>query len=417
MAAQIRVEELLPIEKNDLTLMKHSKIDSDIGHITYSALQCCRGQVSCFENNPKDGKASFSLSLEAPDSSLMSVPLSFLSCSLVPVGRDDQLIHTTVTTTSTDPGVYMIQCNPKTSGAYTIKIQVYGVQVEATSLVIPFNPYYHSITPVRMIEVNHPCGVVGSDDGCVIVSENGGNCVTILDREGKKVKSFGGESRNGDVKFSRPRGIAITEDKFLLVSDSHKIQKVSMDGMSIATVGKKGTRSLQFNCPDSVAISPVSRLVYVVDNENDRIQVFNPDLTFSHAFGSKRSSNGQFQSPHGIAFDFQGFIYITDRDNNRVQKFSQDGKFVAHFGSKKSGPGQLDSPVGIAIDTAATGLVYVSERGNHRISIFTSDGVFVRSFGRKGSSIDQFINPYGMAFGKDGFLYICDFSNDRLVVY
>ncbi|XP_011404044.2 PREDICTED: tripartite motif-containing protein 45-like [Amphimedon queenslandica] len=43
-AAQIRVEELLPIEKNDLTLMKGVKIDSDIGYITYSALQCCRGK-------------------------------------------------------------------------------------------------------------------------------------------------------------------------------------------------------------------------------------------------------------------------------------------------------------------------------------------------------------------------------------
>uniref|UniRef100_A0A1X7UVB4 SMP-30/Gluconolactonase/LRE-like region domain-containing protein n=1 Tax=Amphimedon queenslandica TaxID=400682 RepID=A0A1X7UVB4_AMPQE len=179
-----------------------------------------------------------------------------------------------------------------------------------------------------------------------------------MDREGKKIKSFGGGSGNGDAKFSKPCGIAVTKDKFLLVSDNHKIQKVSMDGMSLASVGKKGTRSMQFNCHDSIAISPTSRLVYVVDNKNDHVQVFNPDLTFSHAFGSKGSGNGQFQSPHGIAFDIQGFVYITNKDNHRVQKFSQDGGFVAHFGSRKSGPGQLESPVGIAIDTGATGLVY-----------------------------------------------------------
>ena len=418
--AQINVEELHPKEKADFVLSKDIKSLHHIGDIvTYSstAIQQCR--VKKIDRITPAGKAvSFSLSMEAPDSSVLSVPLSFLRCSLVPVGKGDQPIHTTVTTTSTDPGVYRIQCNPSTSGTHTVKVQVYDVQLEDTSLVIPINPYLDNITPVRTItEFKGPCGVAVSYDNHFIITEAYGHCVTILDREGKKVKSFGGKGGSGDVKFSSPRGVAITPDKFILVSDIVRIQKISMDGYLIASVGEKGSGPLQFKTPYGIAISPVTGQVYIADWFNHRIQVLNPDLTFSHSIGSKGSANGQFQFPRDIAIDSQGLVYVTDNDNDRIQKFSPGGKFVGQFGTKGSGPGQLNGPNGITIDTAATGLVYVSEDGNKRISVFTSDGVFVSSFGSKGSNIDQFNDPKGLAISKDGFLYVCDSSNGRLVVY
>ena len=110
-------------------------------------------------------------------------------------------------------------------------------------------------------------------------------------------------------------------------------------------------------------------------------------------------------------------MYVADLGNHRMQNFTSNGKFVAQFGSKGSGPGQLNLPCGITIDTAGTGLVYVSEYCNDRFSVFTSDGVFVSSFGRRASKIDQFNAPFELKFGKNGFLYICDFSNHQLVIY
>ena len=421
--AQINKMELQPKEKADFILSKDIKSLHHIGDIvTYSstAVQQCRvKKVGCFERLPKEKKVSFSLSMEAPDSSLLSVPLSSLRCSLVPVGKGDQPIRTTVTTTSTDPGVYRIQCNPSTRGTHTVKVQVDDVKLKDTSLVIPFNPYLDNITPVCTItELNVPWRVAVSDDNHVIVTECDGHCVTILDREGKKVKSLGGEGGSGNVKFSFPCGVAITPDKFILVSDgNHRIQKISMDGYLIASVGEEGSEPLQFHDPYGIAISPITGQVYIADKFNHRIQVLNPDLTFSHSFGSEGSANGQFQCPRDIAIDSQGLVYVTDRDNHRIQKFSPDGKFVGQFGTEGSGPGQLKYPYGITIDTAATGLVYVSEHGNNRISVFTSDGVFVSSFGSEGSNIDQFNDPSGLTLDKDGFLYVCDFSNNRLVVY
>uniref|UniRef100_A0A1X7TZD3 SMP-30/Gluconolactonase/LRE-like region domain-containing protein n=1 Tax=Amphimedon queenslandica TaxID=400682 RepID=A0A1X7TZD3_AMPQE len=417
----MNVEELHPKEKADFVLSKDIKSLHHIGDIvTYSstALQQCR--VKKIDGITPAGKAvSFSVSMEAPDSSVLTVPVSSLRCSLVPVGKGDQPVDTTVTTTSTDPGVYRIQCNPSTSGTHTVKVQVYDVHLEDTSLVIPINPYLDNITPVRTItELNYPCGVALTDDNHVMITEAYGHCVTILDREGKKVKSLGGEGGSGNVKFYYSRGVTFTPDKFLLVSDdSNRIQKISMDGYLVASVGEKGSGPLQFNTPHGIAVSPITGQVYIADTNNHRIQVLNPDLTFSHSFGSKGSANGQFQSPRDIAIDSQGLVYVADKNNDRIHKFSPDGKFVGQFGTKGSGPGQLNWPNGITIDTAATGLVYVSEWGNNCISVFTSDGVFVRKFGSEGSNIDQFKSPYGLAFNKDGLLYVCDYNNSRLVVY
>ena len=371
-------------------------------------------KIGCLERFPKEKKFSFTLSIKGPD---LSVPVSSLKCSLVPVGKGDEPIHTTVTTTSTHPGVYRIHCNPSTRGTHTVKVQVYDVELEDTSLVIPSNPYFENITLVRTItELKGPCGVAVSDDGNVIVTEWNDDCVTILDNEGKKVKLFGGERGSGDVQFSGPHGVAITPDNFILVSDNGRIQKISMDGYCIASVGEKDSGPLQFNSPEGIAISPITGQVYIVDMWLHHIQVLNPDLTFSHSFGSEGLANGQFQYPRDIAIDSQGLVYVADDYNHRIQKFSPDGKFVAQFGSKVSGPGQLNRPWGITIDTAGTGLVYVSESGDHRVSVFTSDGVFVRSFGRRGSNIDQFNYPEGLTFNK-GLLYVCDNGNNRLVVY
>ena len=170
---QINVEELRPIEKDDLRLIKESaetlKSLHHIGTVSYTALQECKVKIFEVENSLKENKFSFSLSMEAP---LVSVPVSSLRCSLVPVGKGDEPIHTTVTTTSTHPGVYRIHCNPSTHGTHTVKVQVYDVELEDTSLFIPFNPYLDNITPVRTItELDGPRRVAVSDDGHVIVTE------------------------------------------------------------------------------------------------------------------------------------------------------------------------------------------------------------------------------------------------------
>ena len=299
-------------------------------------------------------------------------------------------------------------------------MQVDDVELEDTSLVIPFNPYLTPVVPWAVATIGNalstenydilsggPWGVAVNDDGHVIVTENNDNSITILDSQGKKVKSFVGGCH---INLSGPQGVAITPDNFILVSDGkHRIQKISMDGDRVASVGEKGSGQRQFNAPAGIAISPITGQVFIADFGNHRIQVLNPDLTFSHSFGKRGQVDGEFDYPTDVAIDSQGLVYVADYNSHRIQKFTPSGGFIKYFGFKGSGPGQIKYPSGITIDNS-TGLVYVSERGNNCVSVFTSDGVFVNSFG-------QFSLPIGMAFDKEGYLYVCDNIKNHIIMY
>ena len=395
---QINVEELKPKE-DVLRLIKNKKTLeslSQIGTLSFASLQECKVKITDIQNLPND--ASFSLSLEAPDSSLVNVPHSSIKCSLV--CKHNQLIHATVA--STHPGVYRIHCNPSTSGTHTVKVQVGKVQLKDISIDIPFNPPLRKITPVYNItEVQHPLRIAISEESEVIVTEKNGECITIMNNEGKRYI----------VKMSIPAGVIVTPDNSILVSNSstHKIIKISLSGEEVASVGKKGNGLSEFNTPDGIAISSITGQVYIADCVNHRIQVLNPDLTFSHSFGKKGSANGQFQVPGDIAIDSQGLVYVTDLCNNRIQKFSPNGWYISQFGSKGTSRGELNFPIGITFD--ATGLVYVSEYRNHRISIFSRDGTFVNIFK------DEFCFPIGITFDNEGYFYVCDSGNNQIKVY
>ena len=417
------INEFHPIEKADIQFIKSSNdsISHHVGSVVSSAgLEECKvKEIATIKHVPEEKAISFQLSMELPDDedSLLVLPASSLSLNVAPAAntKPRPVINARVILTD-KPGVYQVICTPVIRGRHQVNVRALGIQLKApSSFMIPFNPY--NVTPIRTIyDVDRPRGVAVSDDGRIVVSEFGPDLVSILSKEGKKLKSFGKGTNN--ITFSSNHGVVITDDGCILVADfsNHKIQKISMDGQYVTSVGSNGTGPRQFSYPTGIAISPLKKRIYIADRDNHRVQVLNPDLTFCRSFGKEGTGDGEFKSPHDIAIDSEGLVYVTDYSNHRVQKFTHDGKYLSKFGSEGSGPGQLKSPAGIAVDNA--GLVYVSECSNNRVSIFTSDGAFVRSFGEEGANEDQFKDPdVGMTFDKDGLLYICDTYNRRLVVY
>ena len=419
MTEQVKIEEFNPREKADVYFKKDSNIVDTLHHIgdivffSPTVLQKCKvKKIDRQHITITEKTILFPLSIQFSDSSLLTVPLSSLSCSVVPVDTTTPI--TATVTTTTHPGVYTIHCTPATNGCHQINVQVNDVQVDSTSLMVPLNPHLDNITPVYTIsELIGPFGVAVTDDEHIVVSERDSHYVTVLDRDGKKIKSFGRGREN--VKFSEPRGVAITSDNFILVTDNHKIQKISMDGECIASVGKQGSGPLEFIGPCGITISPTNGHIYIADSNNHRIQVLKPDLTFSHTFGTKGSAKGQFNKPFDVAVDRQGLVYVSDTWNHRIQIFTPEGEYLSQFGNKGSDSRQLCFPTGIIIDN--NNLIYTAEWDNNRISIFTTDNQFVRSFGGYGSSVRQFNNSYGIAFDREGYLYVCDRLNNRLVVY
>ena len=224
---QVNIEEFNPREKDNVYFIKDSNIVDTLHHIgdivffSPTVLQQCKVKKIDQQHITMNNKTVlFPLSIQFCDSSLLIVPLSSLSCSVIPVGTTTPI--TAIVTTTTHPGVYTIHCNPVTRGHHQVNVRINDV-VASTSLVIPFNPYLDNITPVCTIaELNRPWRVAVTDDGHIILSEYGAHCVTVLDRDGKKVKSFSQKSGgSGNIKFSSPLGVAITSDNFILVADEN----------------------------------------------------------------------------------------------------------------------------------------------------------------------------------------------------
>ena len=172
---EINVEDYTPIEKCDVRFIKNEKIDlyhiGDISYTTSRLYHCKIKKINSHQVTLEKNSFSFPLSIESPNSSLVTVPLSSLNCSVI----SSTPINTTVTSTD-HPGVYKIHCTPVIRGSHQVNIRIGGIQLESISVVVPFNPYANTITPIRTIEgLAGPIGLAISNDGDVVVTENSGN--------------------------------------------------------------------------------------------------------------------------------------------------------------------------------------------------------------------------------------------------
>ena len=412
-------ESFQPLEQADIKLVKSKKIEEL--HKNIGEINCSYHPSSVHVINstlPIMGKESTStIVFESPDGSPVPLHSSHISCYFTPPDNN-QPIECTVKE-STQSGQYKVVFTPITRGLHQLHVRVHDINIPGSPLSIPvsLSPTMRG-NPVKSITGHnrHPHGIDVTDDGLMIVGEWNSHRINVLDREGRKINSFGsyGSERG---QFINPSGIAVTPKGTILVGDvcNYRIQELTLEGECIACVGERGNRPLQFQHPRGITINKTTGQIFVADEYNHQIQVLNPDLTFFCTFGSKGSGQGQFINPYDVTLDSRGFVYVTDSYNHRIQKFTPEGRFVDMFGTKGSKPGQLNHPSGITVDD--NDLLYITEDDNHRVSIFSTNGEFIHCFGEYGNKEGQFRSPHHLSFDKYGYLYVCDFSNNRIVIY
>jgi len=178
--------------------------------------------------------------------------------------------------------------------------------------------------------------------------------------------------------------------------------------------GSSGSANGQFSHPGDVAVDAAGNL-WVADMNNNRIQKFNDKGEFLMQFGSTGSGNGQFKRPAGIAVDPNGNVWVADANNNRIQKFNDKGEYLAKTGSYGSGNGQFKGPEGIAVD--ANDRVYVADTANGRIQVFNSNPAYLKTISSEGSGPGQLGEPTRVAIGPDGKIWVTDWLYDRVAVF
>ena len=154
-----------------------------------------------------------------------------------------------------------------------------------------------------------------------------------------------------------------------------------------------------------------------VGSEDSHIYVFNPAGHLKNTIGSRGSSNGQFESPRGIAIKGDT-MYVADWGNHRVQKLTTQGKFLHKFGVMGSDSGQLKYPYTVIVDT--NDRVIVSENSNHRIQIFSSDNtntVLIIKGKDSGVPLQDFLIPWGLALDPQGNIHVTGHGSNTVQVF
>ena len=345
-----------------------------------------------------------------------SSPMETLTCELVSEITGEKVDCSVKKTEAS--GQYEISYQGTSQGRHQLHIKVKGEHIKGSPFPVTMRlPAQKLGTPIKTISgVRGPRGVAINQRGEIIVVENSEHSISIFSSIGEKLRSLGTYG-SGHGRFNKPHGMAVDDDGNILVADTYnnRIQKVTINGKFITAVGKKGSQPLEFVSPVAIAFHPKSKKVYIVDNNNHRIQILNSDLTFSGSFGSCGSDDGQFHYPQGLAFDSAGNVYVADGGNHHIHVFTTEGKFLRKFGKKGSGNGELSTPSSISIDSED--VVYVTESYNHRVSIFTCEGKFLTSFGSQGNGPGQFNTPCGIAVDKNGVFYVSDHRNNRLQLF
>lgn len=172
-----------------------------------------------------------------------------------------------------------------------------------------------------------------------------------------------------------------------------------------------GAGDTQFRWPVALAFDS-RELLYVTDEQNHRVTVFDGDGRFIRKWGTPGRGDGEFNGPAGIAVGPGDVIYVVDQHNARVQRFAADGAYLGQWGSPGGGPGQFNLPWGAATD--AEGNVYIADWRNDRIQKFTADGGFLAVYGAPGDGEGQFQRPTQVAVDDEGYIYVADWGNERV---
>ena len=200
--------------------------------------------------------------------------------------------------------------------------------------------------------------------------------------------------------LTAPEGMAIDRDGFIYVADfgNNRIQKFAADGAFKDSWQSFGIVAGKFHSPQGIAAG--NDLITVTDTVNCRIQQFDSEgahLNTTEAFGT---DSEKVSLPFDTAVDNQGAMYITDTGNRRILKLGSDG--VLSIWNDFDENAKLR---GIATDRQNN--VYVTDSGNGLILKFDSEGVLVKEW-------QNFIRSWGVATDNYGLIYVTDIGDNSI---
>ncbi|MDB5096086.1 MAG: 6-bladed beta-propeller, partial [Cyanobacteria bacterium RYN_339] len=260
-------------------------------------------------------------------------------------------------------------------------------------------------------EFQQPRGMTMDANKLLYVADTENSRVQVFDAQGNFQREIKPAAGRESFRFPRSVAISPTNGRIYIVDElDFRIYVFDGDGKQVSVWDRRRNASDPSAIPGRLAISPNGN-IYISEPNSHRVQMYSSTHAFTAAFGA----NGELQSPSGLAVGPKAMLYVLDYGQCRVHQYDNKGKPGQPFGRRGAGPGEFSVPRDVAIDRS--GYVFVADTLNHRIQIFSPTGDPLAVLGQKGKGEGQFAGPEGLALSQDDLLFVSDRGNGRIQVF
>ncbi|MDQ6974077.1 MAG: 6-bladed beta-propeller, partial [Mariprofundaceae bacterium] len=287
-----------------------------------------------------------------------------------------------------------------------------------------------------------------------------GGRISIYSSKGKLLKQL--LSKGMQAYFAKKpklQAFDVTLDGRLIVQDKNSGKIVIFDweqGKLLDSFGSKGQGRGQFSQVRSMKFDNVSKKLFVVDNGNKKVEVFQTDYTLrlpplhadlmsvqkssvlktvcsiSYIYvkdtvicinkkenqvmllslqgQTKKVLKAKFDAPKRAVFNQNQLLILDDKN---IKVFNQDGDFQFSIGQHGRKKGQFLNASGIAV----AGRIYVADTGNHRIDVFSRNGVFFKEIGKDKERGVQLKEPVAIAVNSKEQVYVADQDSGLIYLF
>ena len=153
-----------------------------------------------------------------------------------------------------------------------------------------------------------------------------------------------------------------------------------------------------FNLPADIAFDSVGN-IYVADGYgNSRVVKFDKNGNFLKFWGTKGSGEGEFNLVHNIVVDSKDIVYVVDRENKRIQLFNTNGDYLSEWNN-------IGQPYGLAM---SNNTFYMTDGENGSISKLDQNGKIIATYGQSGKAAGQFEMAHAIAVTSNKQIFVAD---------
>jgi DNA-binding beta-propeller fold protein YncE len=253
-----------------------------------------------------------------------------------------------------------------------------------------------------------PLGLAVDSKGLLYVADMEVGNIWVVDFPEKKMGMY------AEQEIGAPVGLVIDNNDFLYVTEAlgQNIQVYNPERKLIRTIGAG-----EFKKPGFMALNEGLGRLYVSGVVGNMVYAYDPATGEKlFGFGGTGSGEGQLYAPQGIAVDEEGRVFVAEQFNTRVQVFDADGNHLYAFGSRGDDQFQFEGPRGLAFDSQGT--LFVTEARKAAVLLFTPEGAPLTALGG-GRSVHQlgFTLPHAVYIDRNDRVYVSDGMNKRVTIW